>query len=459
MNIIAPDFSRKPPRLDFSMLNPRKGQGMERLFIAGGVALRGRVAAMGSKNASLPQMVAAILTDQPLLLAGLPALADMETMAQLLAMMGVDINTEQFATQKKLTLTAADIGNPFAPYDLVRKMRASIFVLGPLLARAGRARVSLPGGCAIGARPVDLHIHGLEQLGAKIEVSEGYVVASADNGLTGATINFPQVSVGATENIMMAATLARGRTVLGGAACEPEIIDLGALLIKMGARIEGLGTSLIVIDGVEKLHGAEHRVIPDRIEVGSLLLAGVASAAHGSAEVTVAGARPDHLQALMDIMQQLGAKVTVAGDNMTVAAAGKPRAIPFVKTAPYPDFPTDLQAQLMAVLAMADGQAVIEEAIFENRYMHVPELIRLGAAITLEGNRATIDGVDALTPAPVMATDLRASMSLVIAGLAANSGDKEGGETVISRLYHLDRGYDGLEEKLSQLGAAIARRP
>ncbi|MDI9313848.1 MAG: UDP-N-acetylglucosamine 1-carboxyvinyltransferase [Hydrotalea sp.] len=450
MNILAPDFSRKNPLVDFSILNPRRGHGMERLFITGmaGKPLHGRVAAMGSKNACLPEMVAAVLTADDVTLTNVPALADLETMAQMLSLMGVAIDTTDFS-QKNLTLNAANIIKPFAPYDVVRKMRASIFVLGPLLARMGRASVSLPGGCAIGARPVDLHITGLEKMGAKIEVVDGYVVATAKDGLQGATIDFPFVSVGATENIMMAATLANGKTILRNAAREPEIIDLGNLLLAMGANITGLGTDCITIDGVKKLHGATHAVVSDRIEIGSILCA----AASTGGQVTIDRAVPEHLSALCDVLTAIGAGISTTGDSITITMNGRAKSMEFLQTAPYPHFPTDLQAQVMAVLATADGTSQMEEAIFENRYMHVPELNRLGAKISLKEKIATIDGVDNLRAAPVMATDLRASMSLVIAGMKAV------GDTIISRIYHLDRGYDGLEKKLSHLGATIARKP
>ncbi|MGI9461112.1 MAG: UDP-N-acetylglucosamine 1-carboxyvinyltransferase [Alphaproteobacteria bacterium] len=445
------DFNHPPALPDFSILNPQKGHGMERLFIKGmnGKPLMGKVVAMGSKNASLPEMVASLLTEQPLTLSRLPALADLETMAEMLAMMGVMIDSQFFLNKSSLTLCADHIAKPFAPYDVVRKMRASIFVLGPMLARLGRASVSLPGGCAIGARPVDLHISALEKMGAHIEVVDGYVVATAKHGLTGAVIDFPTVSVGATENIMMAATLASGTTLLKNAACEPEIIDLGNLLIKMGANISGLGRDNITIRGVKKLSGTSHRVIADRIEVGSILCA----VACNGGEVMVEQADPDHLGALLDVLQQMGVTISKSADHVEIKMAGRVKAVNFLATAPYPAFPTDLQAQLMAVLAIAAGTSKIEESIFENRYMHVPELNRLGAKISLRKMVATIKGVEHLHAAPVMATDLRASMSLVIAGLKAK------GETILSRLYHLDRGYDGLEEKLSSLGAVISRKP
>ncbi len=456
MNIIAPDFSKKPAPLDFSVLNPHKGRGMERLFIQGldGKPLMGTVAAMGSKNAALPEMVASVLTADTVTLTNVSALADMETMARMLSMMGVIIDTSNFTRNRILNLTARHIARPFAPYDVVRKMRASIFVLGPLLARTGRASVSLPGGCAIGARPVDLHIKGLEKMGAKIEVVDGYVVAQATNhdgaaGLHGATIDFPFVSVGATENIMMAATLAQGQTILRNAAREPEIVDLGNLLIAMGAKISGTGSDTITIDGVEKLHAATHAVIADRIEVGSILCAVAAT----GGQVTINHANPEHLTALTNVLTGMGAQIMTTPDSITIKMDGQAKAVEFLATAPYPDFPTDLQAQLMAVLATADGVSVMEESIFENRYMHVPELNRLGAKISLKEKIATIQGIEQLRAAPVMATDLRASMSLVIAGLKAK------GETIVSRIYHLDRGYDGLEEKMSSLGANIIRQP
>lgn len=433
---------------DFLVLHPYQSRGMEHFTIVGGCRLEGEVWAMGSKNATLPLMVAGLLTTKKITLVGVPPLADVATMAQLLTSMGLHIGVENFATDGQLVLDGSGVSQPFAHYDLVRKMRASVVVLGPLVARLGWAKVSLPGGCAIGQRPVDLHVKGLMAMGAEIEISEGYIVARAPKGLKGAEIIFPQVSVGATENLMMAATLAKGQTILKNAALEPEIVNLGEMLKAMGAKISGLGTNTITIDGVAELSGLAKpfEVIPDRLEVGSLLLAGIVT----GGKVKVKAAEPKHLTALLNLLQTIGVKVET-GDDWVEVTANAPLQPIKVTTAPYPDFPTDLQAQLMAVMTLVKGESVICEMIFDNRFMHVPELNRFGADIRIAGHCAYIRGVQSLKSAPVMSTDLRASMSLVIAALAAK------GQSKVQRLYHLDRGYYALDEKLRQLGADIVR--
>ena len=425
---------------------------MDRIRIRGGKPLRGTIPIGGAKNAALPLMTAALLTEGTLTLANLPHLADITTLANLLVQHGVELRLDGNSpngghTGRVLALTAARITNTTAPYDLVRKMRASILVLGPLLARAGKAKVSLPGGCAIGTRPVDLHLKGLQQLGARIELKEGYIDAEAPNGLTGAEIVFPSVSVGATENLLMAATLARGDTVLANAAREPEVSDLAICLQSMGARIEGIGTDTLRIQGVKSLSGARHDVVPDRIEAGTYAMA----AAIAGGEVELLGARPELMNSALDIIRQAGATVTPSARGIIVQRTRGPLRGTDVMTEPFPGFPTDLQAQIMALLTTADGASMITETIFENRFMHVPELRRMGANINLHGASAMVRGVPKLTGAPVMATDLRASVSLVLAGLVAE------GETVVNRVYHLDRGYERLEEKLAACGAEIER--
>ena len=415
---------------------------MDKLVIQGGRPLKGEVGISGAKNATLPLMAAALLTDEPLVLSNVPALADIHSMAGLVGHHGAAVETNGHG----LTLHARDIADTTAPYDIVRKMRASILVLGPLLARAGHARVSLPGGCAIGNRPIDLHLKGLKALGAEIELAEGYVEARANGGLEGAVIPLPFASVGATENLMMAASLARGTTVIENAAREPEISDLAACLAAMGAGISGAGTERIEIEGRATLHGADHRVIADRIEAGSYAVA----AAITGGDLILAGAGPDTLRATIAALEEAGAEISELPAGLHVRGAGAIRGVD-ITTQPYPGFPTDMQAQLMALMALSETASVITETIFENRFMHVSELARMGADITVTGASATIRGVRALTGAAVMATDLRASMSLVLAGLAAE------GETVIHRVYHLDRGYERLEEKLRGVGADIAR--
>ncbi|MEC9431422.1 MAG: UDP-N-acetylglucosamine 1-carboxyvinyltransferase [Pseudomonadota bacterium] len=419
---------------------------MDRIAVTGGRPLSGEIAVSGAKNACLALMPAALLTDAPLTLTNAPRLADIRTMTELLASLGCEVAPLQGG--KVLAIGAETIASHRADYDIVRKMRASILVLGPLLARHGHAEVSLPGGCAIGARPVDLHLMAFEAMGAELELRDGYVHARAPSGgLNGAVIRFPMVSVGATENALMAATLARGTTVIENAAQEPEILDLAACLSAMGARISGAGTSTIEVEGVDALHGATHPVIADRIELGTYMIA--PAIAGGSVELTGAG-RP-LIGALWDRLEEAGLVLEETQRGLRVTRGEAPLRPLHVITEPYPGFPTDLQAQLMAMLTLAGGESVLEERIFENRFMHAPELIRMGARIEVHGGTAKIRGVDRLKGAPVMATDLRASVSLILAGLAAE------GETVVSRVYHLDRGYERLEAKLSACGAQVER--
>jgi UDP-N-acetylglucosamine 1-carboxyvinyltransferase len=423
---------------------------MDRIRITGGRRLQGEIPISGAKNATLPLMVAALLTDARLTLTNVPNLADVVFMAELLQGLGVDV---QWTPGNGLghggtyTLNAGGKIDTTAPYDIVRKMRASFLVVGPLLARLHEAKVSLPGGCAIGARPVDLHLKGLEAMGAEIQLADGYVLARAPNGLKGATFEFPGVSVGATENLLMAAVLADGETVLENAAREPEVEDLGRCLVAMGALIYGLGTSQIIVEGVKKLGAAKHAVIADRIETGTYAIA----TAIAGGEVELVGAHRDYIGVLVPLLERSGAQVTLTNRGLLVARNGMRPLVTDVITEPFPGFPTDLQAQYMALMATAKGQSQIRETIFENRFMHVPELARMGADIKVEGEVATVTGVEALQGAPVMATDLRASVSLVLAGLAAR------GETVVSRVYHLDRGFERIEEKLSACGADIER--
>ncbi len=423
---------------------------MESIRITGGRPLEGRIPISGAKNAALPLLAAGLLTERPLRLANLPRLADIETMLRLLAGHGVDITLDNGGADsagQRVTLATRDLADATAPYDIVRKMRASVLVLGPLLARWRRARVSLPGGCAIGSRPVNLHIDGLRRLGAEIELEDGYIEARAPRGLLGATIRFPSVSVGATENLMMAAVLARGRTVLENAAREPEIADLARCLVAMGARIEGIGGDLLVIDGVEALHEAEHDVLPDRIETATYA---VAVAVAGGA-VTLAGGRLELIEATAGVLLDAGVGLEQRGEDLHVWRNGARVSGVDVTTQPYPGFPTDMQAQIMALMTTAEGVAAITETIFENRFMHVQELRRMGADIVVNGGTALVRGVSRLSGAPVMATDLRASVSLVLAGLGAE------GETMVNRVYHLDRGYERIEAKLAACGAAIER--
>ena len=425
---------------------------MDKIRIRGGRRLKGEISISGAKNAALPLMAASLLTDETLTLGNLPHVADITTMANLLAQLGVDVhlngqagNGAQYGSL--LELTARRITETRAPYDLVRKMRASVLVLGPLVARHGRAEVSLPGGCAIGTRPIDLHLQGLRQLGAEIELNEGYVIARAPKGLTGSRFVFPKVSVGATENLMMAATLARGETELVNVAREPEIGDLALCLQRMGAEIQGLGSDRLRIRGVERLKGASHQTVPDRIESGTYAMA----AAITDGEIELVGARLALLGAVADALRSAGVAISETNRGLKVRRAnGELRGVD-VMTEPFPGFATDLQAQMMATMATAQGAAMITETIFENRFMHVPELCRMGASINVHGASAMVRGVPRLTGAPVMATDLRASVSLVLAGLAAE------GDTVLSRVYHLDRGYERLTEKLAACGAEIER--
>jgi UDP-N-acetylglucosamine 1-carboxyvinyltransferase len=427
---------------------------MDRIRLVGGNELRGEIAISGAKNAALPLMIASLLTDEPLVLQNVPRLADVKQLERILENHGVDIAVhgrrrgEEEGVGQRMTFHAADIVDTTAPYDLVSKMRASFWVIGPLLARCHEARVSLPGGCAIGTRPVDLFLYGLKELGAEIDIDEGYVVAKAPKGgLVGATVRFPKVSVGATHTILMAATLARGTTIIENAAQEPEITNVAECLVAMGARISGIGTRTLTIEGVEKLHGATIDVIPDRIETGTFAMA----AAMTGGDVLLKGARREHLQSALDILAQTGAELTAEANGLRVRRNGNGIQPVDVETDPFPGFPTDLQAQFMALMTMSSGVSQIRETIFENRYMHVAELARFGADIAVNGQVATITGKTQLKGAQVMATDLRASVSLVIAGLAAK------GETIVNRIYHLDRGFERLEDKLSRCGAEIER--
>ncbi len=424
---------------------------MDKIRIQGGLPLKGIIPIGGAKNAALTLMPACLLTDGTLALSNLPHLVDITTMANLLAQHGVTMALNGDArngghTGRVLELTAGSITNTTAPYDLVRRMRASVLVLGPLLARCGEARVSLPGGCAIGTRPVDLHLKALEQMGAEIVLEEGYISARVNGRLKGAEIIFPQVTVGGTENLLMAATLAQGNTMIGNAAREPEVADLAHCLVAMGAKIDGIGTSTLRIQGVDRLHGCEYSVVPDRIETGTYAVA--AAITRGDVELT--GTRLGLMDAVAKVLRECGVIVESTPSGIRVAAPNGVQGTD-IMTEPYPGFPTDMQAQLMALLATASGASMITETIFENRYMHVPELIRMGAKINVHGSSAIVRGVPKLSGAQVMATDLRASSSLILAGLAAE------GETVVNRVYHLDRGYERVEEKLAACGARIER--
>jgi UDP-N-acetylglucosamine 1-carboxyvinyltransferase len=414
---------------------------MQKLSIQGGVALSGDIRVSGAKNAALPILAAALLTAEPVRIGHLPRLNDVATMLSLLKRMGVVVAREEGAA----ALDASRVAEPFAPYELVKTMRASILTLGPLVARFGEARVSLPGGCAIGERPVNLHLKGLEAMGATVRIEQGYIHAEAPR-LRGARIFMDTVTVTGTENLMMAACLADGESILENAAREPEVADLAQCLIAMGARIRGHGTDVIVVQGVGRLSGVAYDVMPDRIEAGTFLAAAAATRGRVRLERAPAGA----LDAVIEKLREAGAEIAISGDAISLAMPGRPRAVG-VRTAPYPGFPTDMQAQFIALNATAQGTALVTETIFENRFMHVQELRRLGARIDIEGNTAVVHGVDRLAGATVMATDLRASASLVIAGLVAE------GETVVERIYHLDRGYERLEEKLARLGARIRR--
>jgi UDP-N-acetylglucosamine 1-carboxyvinyltransferase len=426
---------------------------MDRIRIVGGRPLNGTISISGAKNAALPLMIASLLTEETLTLENVPRLADVALLQRILGNHGVDVTVPgkrpgdaEYGGQT-LRISAANIVDTTAPYDLVSRMRASFWVLAPLVARMGEAKVSMPGGCAIGTRPVDFLLMAMERLGAQIDIDAGYVIARAPHGLRGGEIKFPKVTVSGTHTALMGAVLANGTTVIENAAQEPEIADLAACLVKMGARISGAGSARIEIEGVTRLHSATHSVLPDRIETGTYAMA----VAMTGGDVLLEGARPDLLQSALDVLAQAGAQVSASNAGLRVARNGAGLAPVEVTTAPFPGFPTDLQAQLMALMARAKGSSRITETIFENRFMHVQELARLGAHIRLDGDTAIVDGVDKLTGAPVMATDLRASVSLVIAGLAAE------GETTVNRVYHLDRGFERLEQKLAACGAAIER--
>lgn len=418
---------------------------MDSIVVTGNGPLKGRIPIAGAKNACLTLMPATLLSEEPLTLTNAPRLSDIKTMTQLLASLGAEVTSLQGG--QVLAMSSHDINNHTAHYDIVRKMRASILVLGPMLARDGHAVVSLPGGCAIGARPVDLHLRALEALGAELELKEGYVHAKAAKGLRGGVIDFPIASVGATENALMAATLAKGTTVINNAAREPEIVDLADCLRKMGAQIDGDGTSTITIQGVDRLHGATHPVVTDRIELGTYMLA----PAICGGEVELLGGRVDLLEAFCEKLEAAGVDVKESTNGLVVKRRGGGISAVDVTTEPFPGFPTDLQAQMMALLCTAEGTSVLEETIFENRFMHAPELMRMGADIEVHGGTATVTGVKQLKGAPVMATDLRASVSLILAGLAAE------GDTIVSRVYHLDRGYEHVVRKLEGVGAKIER--
>jgi UDP-N-acetylglucosamine 1-carboxyvinyltransferase len=418
---------------------------VDKLRITGGRPLEGEVAVSGAKNAALPIMCAALLTEKPLSLGNVPRLMDISTMAKLMARMGVEVDRGP----DSMRLNAARISEPTAPYDLVKTMRASVLVLGPLLARCGHAKVSLPGGCAIGLRPVDQHVKGLQAMGATISIEHGYMHAEAlsgNRGLHGARIVMDLVTVTGTENLMMAAALAEGTTLIENAAREPEVVDLAKCLCAMGARIEGAGTDVIRIDGVASLSGASHAVMPDRIETGTYL----AAAAAAGGRVRLTGAAPETLDSTLEKLREVGARIRIQDHTIEIEMTGRPQSVS-VRTAPYPGFATDMQAQFMALASVASGTALITETIFENRFMHALELQRLGADISIQGNSAVVKGVERLQAAAVMATDLRASAGLVIAGLVAD------GQTLIDRIYHLDRGYEALEKKLGALGARVER--
>jgi len=423
---------------------------MDKIRIRGGHCLRGTIPISGAKNAALTLMAACLLTDEGLTLDNLPDLADIATMANLLEQHGVRVRRNgrlEDGVRRNVELTAGEITSTTAPYDLVRKMRASVLVLGPLVARCGRARVSQPGGCAIGTRPVDFHLKGLQQMGARVELVGGYIEAEAPQGLSGAEINFPMASVGATENLMMAATLARGETIINNAAREPEVVDLAHCLVAMGAEISGIGSDRLVIQGRDRLHGARHQIIPDRIETGTFAMA----AAITGGDLLLQNGRLDLIQSAANILSGAGVAFSQTAEGLRVSRADRELIGVDAMTETYPGFPTDLQAQMMALMTIARGASMITETIFENRFMHVPELARMGANITIHHASALVRGVPRLVGAPVMATDLRASVSLVLAGLAAE------GETELNRVYHLDRGYERLEAKLAACGAEIER--
>ena len=443
-SLLAPSRLTRAVQFRSSLKGPAQAGGaglMDKLKICGGKRLAGEITVSGAKNAALPILAASLLTADELIVDNVPQLQDVATTLKLLKQMGVAFERDGATVRLK----AGALTNTEAPYELVKTMRASILVLGPLIARAGQARVSLPGGCAIGARPVDQHIKGLEALGATIRIENGFVVAVAQR-LRGARIATDMVTVTGTENLMMAATLAHGETILENAAREPEVVDLAAALNAMGARIRGAGGDRIVIEGVERLHGARHSVMPDRIETGTFLSAVVAA----GGQAALRGAAPETLESVLNKLRETGAQIDAQNGTLRIRMDSRARAVS-LRTAPYPDFPTDMQAQFMALNSVADGIGAITETTFENRFMHVHELQRLGANITIDGNTATVRGVDKLAGAPVMATDLRASASLVVAALAAE------GETTVDRIYHLDRGYEAMEKKLAALGADVVR--
>ncbi|MEW6409222.1 MAG: UDP-N-acetylglucosamine 1-carboxyvinyltransferase [Nitrospirota bacterium] len=414
---------------------------MEKIVIHGGVRLKGEVTISGAKNAALPILCSTLLTEGKTTLYNTPDVTDVKTMGRLLEMLGADIEIQD----NKITIDTSSINSYEAPYELVKTMRASVLVLGPLVSRFGKAMVSLPGGCAIGARPINLHLMGLEKMGAEIKIEHGYINMKAKK-LKGTRFYFDIPTVGGTENLMMAATLAEGRTVIENAACEPEISDLASMLRKMGACIQGDGTDKIIIDGVNQLKPAEHTIIPDRIETGTFMIA----AGITKGDILIRGCIPEHLDAIIEKLKEIGVEILAEKEGLRARGEGKPRSVD-IRTMPYPGFPTDMQAQMMALMCIADGLSVISETVFENRFMHIAELRRMGANITVKGNNAIVQGVDDLSGAPLMATDLRASASLILAGLAAR------GETTLSRVYHIDRGYERIEEKLAILGADIER--
>jgi len=418
---------------------------MDKFVVRGGNPLQGTVRVSGAKNAALPAMAAALLTAEPVILENIPQVRDIETERRLLAAMGAEVELGYGRAQHRTTICCRDLVNPEASYELVKTMRASTLVLGPLVARMGRARVSLPGGCAIGARPIDLHLKGLEKLGAKIVQEHGYIEAQAER-LKGARIVLEKITVTGTEDLLMAATLADGETVLENCAREPEVVDLAALLNKMGAQIEGAGTHAIRVRGVEQLHGARHRIIPDRIEAGTFVIAGALT----GGDLTVSGCEPHHLDALLQKLEECGVTLSTNGESVRIVGDGRLRCADMA-TEEYPGFPTDMQAQFMALATQADGTSIISENIFENRFMHALELVRMGANVKVEGNRAVVRGHTPLSGAAVQASDLRASASLVLAALVAE------GETIIDRVYHIDRGYERIEEKLRGVGAQIRR--
>jgi UDP-N-acetylglucosamine 1-carboxyvinyltransferase len=424
---------------------PRNYLDMDKLVIRGGNPLLGTIRVSGAKNAALPAMAAALLTEEPVILENIPQVRDIETTRKLLAAMGAEVELGYGRAQHRTTISCRNLASPEASYELVKTMRASTLVLGPLVARCGRARVSLPGGCAIGARPIDLHIKGLERLGAAITQEHGYVEASAKR-LRGAEIVFDKITVTGTEDLLMAATLAEGETIMQNCAREPEVADLADLLNKMGAKIEGAGTPTIRVQGVERLHGARHRIIPDRIEAGTFIVAGALT----GGDLNIVGCDPQHLTAVLQKLSETGVKIAHNHDTIRVLGNGNLKAADMV-TEEYPGFPTDMQAQYMALATQAEGSSVITENIFENRFMHAQELVRMGANIKIEGRRAIVRGRTELSAAAVLASDLRASASLVIAALVAD------GETIIDRVYHIDRGYEHIEEKLRGVGAQIRR--